>query len=148
MEGLMKAVTAIFILLLIILITSACGNSNGIAVLDAWARPGFRGDNSAVYLTINNQTNQGDGLIGANSDVAGGAEIHLSSMDAAGTMTMERQDLVVIPAKDSIELAPGGLHIMLVILGKDLSVGDTFPVTLEFQRAGDITIEVEVKQSD
>jgi copper(I)-binding protein len=63
-------------------------------------------------------------------------------------MTMERQDLVVIPAKDSIELAPGGLHIMLVILGKDLSVGDTFPVTLEFQRAGDITIDVEVKQSD
>ena len=144
----MKAVSATFILLLIILITSACGNSDGIAVLDAWARPGFRGDNSAVYLTINNQTNQGEGLIGANSDVAGGAEIHLSSMDAAGTMTMERQDLVVIPAKDSIELAPGGLHIMLVILGKDLSVGDTFPVTLEFQRAGDITIEVEVKQSD
>ena len=61
---------------------------------------------------------------------------------------MQRQDLVVIPAKDSVELAPGGLHIMLVNLGKDLSVGDTFPVTLEFQRAGDITIEVEVKQSD
>lgn len=144
----MKAVTATFILLLIILITSACGKSDGIVVLDAWARPGFRGDNSAVYLTINNQTNQRDGLIGANSDVAGGAEMHLSKMDAAGTMTMERQDLVVIPAKDSIELAPGGLHIMLVILGKDLSVGDTFPLTLEFQRAGDITIEVEVKQSD
>ena len=144
----MKAVTATFILLLIILITSACEKSNGIVVLDAWARPGFRGDNSAVYLIINNQTNQGDGLIGANSDVAGGTEIHLSKMDAAGTMTMERQDLVIIPAKDSIELAPGGLHIMLVILGKDLSVGDTFPVTLEFQRAGDITIEVEVKRSD
>jgi hypothetical protein len=144
----MKAVTATFILLLIILITSACGNSDGIAVLDAWARPGFRGDNRAVYLTINNQTNQSEGLIGANSDVAGGTEIHLSKMDAAGTMTMERQDLVVIPAKDSIELAPGGLHIMLVILGKDLSVGDTFQVTLEFQRAGDITIEVEVKRSD
>ena len=144
----MKAVTATFILLLMILITSACGNSDGIVVLDAWARPGFRGDNSAVYLTINNQNNQGDGLIGAKSDIAGGAEIHLSKMDAGGTMTMERQDLVVIPAKDSIELAPGGLHIMLVILGKDLSVGDAFPLTLEFQRAGDITIEVEVKQSD
>ncbi len=144
----MKVITKTLILLLILLITSACGISDGIVVLDAWARPGFRGDNSAVYLRINNPTDQGDGLIGANSDVAGGAEIHLSSMDAAGTMTMERQDLVVIPAKDSVELAPGGLHIMLVNLGKDLSVGDTFPVTLEFQRAGDITIEVEVKQSD
>ena len=144
----MKAVTATFILLLILLITSACGNSVGISVQDAWARPGFRGDNSAVYLTINNPTNQGDGLIGAACDVAGGTEIHLSKMDAAGTVTMERQDRVIIPAKNSVELAPGGLHIMLVNLGKDLSVGDTFPVTLEFQRAGDITIEVEVKQPD
>lgn len=144
----MKAAAASFISLVILLITSACGNSDGIAVLDAWARPGFRGDNSAIYLTINNQANQGDGLIGANSDVAGGTEIHLSKMDTAGTITMKRQELVVIPAKDSVELAPGGLHIMLVNLGKDLSVGDTFPVTLEFQRAGDITIEVEVKQSD
>jgi copper(I)-binding protein len=69
-------------------------------------------------------------------------------MDAAGTMTMEPQYQVVIPAKDAVELAPGGLHIMLVNLGKDLSVGDIFPVILEFQRAGDITIEVEVKQPD
>lgn len=144
----MKAAAASFISLVILLITSACGNSDGIAVLDAWARPGFRGDNSAIYLTINNQANQGDGLIGADSDVAGGTEIHLSKMDTAGTITMKRQELVVIPAKDSVELAPGGLHIMLVNLGKDLSVGDTFPVTLEFQRAGDITIEVEIKQSD
>jgi hypothetical protein len=130
------------------LISSACGDSNGIAVQDAWARPGFQGDNSAVYLTINNPTDQGDGLIGANTDVAGGTEIHLSKMDAAGTMTMEPQYQVVIPAKDAVELAPGGLHIMLVNLGKDLSVGDIFPVILEFQRAGDITIEVEVKQPD
>ena len=144
----MKAITTTLLLLLILSVSSACGDSNGIAVKDAWARPGFRGDNSAVYLTINNTTDQGDGLIGANTDIAGGTEIHLSKMDAAGTMTMERQDQVVIPAKDSVELAPGGLHIMLVILGEDLSVGDTFPVTLEFQRAGDITIEVEVKQPD
>ena len=144
----MKAVTTTLVLLVILLITSACGISDGIAVQDAWARPGFRGDNSTVYLTINNPSNQGDGLIGATCDVAGGREIHLSKMDAAGTMTMERQERVVIPAKDSVELAPGGLHIMLVNLGKNLSVGDTFPVTLEFQRAGDITIEVEVKQPD
>jgi copper(I)-binding protein len=144
----MKAITPTLLLLLILLISSACGDSNGISIQDAWARPGFRGDNSAVYLTINNPTDQGDGLIGATTDIAGGTEIHLSKMDAAGTMTMERQDQVVIPAKDSVELAPGGLHIMLVILGEDLSVGDTFPLTLEFQRAGDITIEVEVKQPD
>jgi copper(I)-binding protein len=144
----MKIIAANLILLTILLITSACGNPDGIAVQDAWARPGFRGDNSAVYLSIINFNKQGYGLIGAYSDVAGGAEIHLSKMDAEGTMTMERQDRVAIPGNDTVELAPGGLHIMLVNLVKDLSVGDAFSITLEFQRAGDITFEVEVKQPD
>ena len=99
-----------------------------------------------MYLTIINPTALRDGLIGAASDVAAVTEIHLSRMDDAGTMTMERQNLVIIPAQGSAELSPGGLHVMLANLMKDLSVGDNFPLTLEFQRAGDITVEVEVKQ--
>ena len=142
----MKTSTLVLILLGIALITSACGGSGKVTLQDAWARPGFRGDNSAVYLRINNPTETGDGLIGASTDIAGGTEIHLSRMDDAGTMTMERQDLVFIPANGFAELSPGGLHVMLVNLGRDLTVGDTFPLTLEFQRAGDITVEVDVKQ--
>jgi copper(I)-binding protein len=142
----MRTITTVLTLLVIAIITSACGGSDKVTIQDAWARPGFRGDTSAVYLTITNPTDLGDGLIGAASDIAAVAEIHLSQMDDAGTMTMERQDLVIIPAGDSAELSPGGLHVMLVKLVKDLSIGDTFPLTLEFQRAGDITVEVEVKQ--
>lgn len=142
----MRTISPILTLLVIAIITSACGGSDKVTLQDAWARPGFRGDTSAVYLTIINPTDLGDGLIGASSDVAGVTEIHLSRMDDAGTMTMERQDLVFIPANGYAELSPGGLHVMLVNLMKDLSVGDTFPLTLEFQRAGDITVEVEVKQ--
>jgi len=142
----MKAIAPVLMLVIIMVISSACENSGPLAVQDAWSRPGFRGDNSAIYLKVYNPGDQDDGLIGVMSDVAGATEIHLSKMDAAGTMTMERQDLVKIPANDSVDLSPGGLHIMLVNLGKDLSVGDTFPVTLEFQRAGDVTVEVEVKQ--
>jgi hypothetical protein len=97
---------------------------------------------------INNSTDQGDGLIGASSDVANMTEIHLSKMDAEGTMTMERQDLVGIPANEVIELAPGALHVMLVDLIKDLNVGDTFELILEFQRAGDVVVEVEVTQPE
>jgi copper(I)-binding protein len=128
----MRTISPILILLVIAIITSACGGSEKVTLQDAWARPGFRGDSSAV--------------IGASSDVAGVTEIHLSRMDDAGTMTMERQDLVFIPANGYAELSPGGLHVMLANLMKDLSVGDTFPLTLEFQRAGDLTVEVEVKQ--
>jgi copper(I)-binding protein len=69
-------------------------------------------------------------------------------MDPEGTMTMERQDLVGIPANGVVDFAPGGLHVMLTDLVNDLKVGDTFDLTLEFQRAGDITVEVEVKQAE
>ena len=99
----------------------------------------------AVYLVIDNSTEQGDGLIGASSDAANVTEIHLSKMDAQGTMTMERQDLIGIPAGETISLEPGGLHVMLMNLVRDLNVGDKFELTLEFQRAGDVSIEVEVK---
>jgi copper(I)-binding protein len=142
----MKSITALFTLLVILLLTSACAGPPKITVDDPWARPGFQGDNSAVYLAINNSTEQGDGLIGASSDVANLTEIHLSKMDAEGTMTMERQDLIGIPAGETVILEPGGLHVMLMNLVNDLNVGDKFDLTLEFQRAGDIVFEVEVKQ--
>jgi hypothetical protein len=74
------------------------------------------------------------------------AEIHLSKMDAEGTMTMEEQELVGIPANQVVELSPGGLHIMLVDLVKDLNAGDIFQVTLQFQRYGDLVVDVEVRQ--
>ena len=142
----MKTVVGTLLVFLILIITSACTGSNKIAIKDPWARPGFQGDNSAAYMVIDNATDQGDGLIGASSDVAMMTEVHLSKMDAEGNMSMERQDLVGIPAGDSVALEPGGLHVMLMNLVNDLQVGDRFELTLEFQRAGDITVEVEVRQ--
>jgi copper(I)-binding protein len=142
----MKSLRMVLLLMTIILVLSACAQQPEISIEQAWARPGFKGDNSAIYLLINNATDQGDGLIGALSDIANITEIHLSKMDAQGTMTMERQDLVGIPAGEVIALEPGGLHVMLMDLLEDLNVGDKFELTLEFQRAGDIVVEVEVKQ--
>jgi copper(I)-binding protein len=133
------------LIILILILTSACGGTDGMTVEDAWSRPAFLGDNSAIYLKIVNGSELDDNLIGASTDVAGAAEIHLSRMDEAGNMTMELQNLIVLPAGSSLDFTPGGLHIMLVNLMKDLSVGDSFPVTLEFQRAGDMTVQVEVR---
>ena len=142
----MRTAVGTLILSLILIFSSGCAGSDEIAIIDPWARPGFQGDNSAAYMVIDNETDQGDGLIGANSDVAMITEVHLSKMDAEGNMSMERQDLVGIPAGDSVALEPGGLHVMLMNLVNDLQAGDRFELTLEFQRAGDITVEVEVKQ--
>jgi copper(I)-binding protein len=145
-ENPLKTFTYFLALICILLGTSACGGSDKVIVQDAWARPGFNGDNSAVYFAITNPNDSSDNLIGAKSDVAAMAEIHLSKMDSAGIMSMERQDLIVIPANESLEFSPGGLHVMLVSLLKDLAPGDSFPITLEFQRSGDITVEAIVRQ--
>ena len=142
----MKTITTFFALSLILLLASACAAPTELTLEDPWARPAFQGDNSAAYLLISNMTDQGDGLIGASSDVANITEIYLSKMDAEGTMTMERQDLIGIPAGETVTLEPGGLHVMLMNLVHDLNVGDNFDLTLEFQRAGDMVVEVEVKQ--
>ena len=142
----MKTFTTLFALAIILLLASACAAPTELSIEEPWARPGFQGDNSAVYLVINNTTDQGDGLIGASSYVAYVTEIHLSKMDAEGTMSMERQDLVGIPAGETVNLEPGGLHVMLMNLVNDLNVGDRFELILEFQRAGDVVVEVEVKQ--
>jgi copper(I)-binding protein len=146
MEDRMKNLLPVLAMLGFLLLTSACAQPAEISIMEPWARPGFKGDNSAVYLEIDNPSDQGDGLIGAESDIAMVVEIHLSKMDAEGIMTMEEQELVGIPANQVVELTPGGLHIMLVDLVKDLNVGDIFQVTLQFQRLGDMVVDVEVRQ--
>jgi copper(I)-binding protein len=142
----MKRTAGVLILFVLLIGASACSGTENLSVENVWSRPGFQGDNSAIYLTIRNPGEQGDILLQALSDVAGAIEIHLSKMDSSGVMTMERQDQIIIPAQESVEFSPGGLHIMLVNLAQDLSVGDTFPITLVFEKAGELLVEVEVKQ--
>lgn len=142
----MRAVLSILAAAMILLSASGCAAPTELSIEDAWARPAFKGDNSAAYMVIKNMTEQGDGLIGASSDAANVTEIHLSKMDAEGIMSMEKQDLIGVPAGETVKLEQGGLHVMLMNLVRDLNVGDKFELTLEFQRSGDVSIEVEVKQ--
>jgi copper(I)-binding protein len=61
-------------------------------------------------------------------------------------MSMEMQDAVQIPGRDQVEFKPGGLHVMLVDINRDLTIGDTISLTLHFQTAGDVTIDVSVEE--
>jgi copper(I)-binding protein len=142
----MNKIFGILILAVILLGISACSSTKDLSVDKVWARPGFQGDNSAVYFAIRNPGDQSDVLLRAISDAAGSTEIHHSKMDSEGIMTMEQQDQVPIPVNDTVEFAPGGLHVMLVSLSQDLSVKDTFPITLVFQNHGEMSLIVEVKQ--
>jgi copper(I)-binding protein len=145
MENSMRIPVKPLLISLILVLFSACAGTSTFTVEEPWSRPGFRGDNGAVYLNIINGGEFDENLIGVSTDIAAAAEMHLSRMDENGVITMEPQDLIVIPAGSSLEFTPGGLHIMLVNLMRDLSVGDSFPITLEIQRGGDITVQVEVR---
>lgn len=137
----------LLLLTLLLLVLSACSPSNGaLSVQDAWARQALQGQNGAVYFVIQNDTRTDDALIGAGTDAAASAEAHMSMMDSSGVMSMRMQDAVQVPAGESIVFKPGDLHVMLIDLNRDLQINDTFTLTLRFEKAGEITLQVEVKE--
>ncbi|MFO7623512.1 MAG: copper chaperone PCu(A)C [Anaerolineales bacterium] len=137
----------IIALLTISLLLSGCRTEGaGITISNAWARPGFEGGNSAVYFVIENSGVQDDSLHRAEATVAASVELHESMMDSSGTMSMHEQHSISVPAKDQIAFQPGGLHVMLIDLTQDLNVGDRFNLTLTFEGAGQVPVDVEVRQ--
>lgn len=137
----------LFIVLLFVLLLAGCAQKE-LKVSDAWARAAMLGSNSAIYMKIDNQTAEDDRLLRASCDVASAVELHESKMDANGMMQMTPQENIFVKANAVTELKPGGLHVMLIGLNKDLKEGDVLKVELEFERAGKMTIEVPVKMAD
>jgi periplasmic copper chaperone A len=128
---------------------TACGaTGTDIEVHDPWARPAFQGMNTAVYLLIHNHSDAADEILSAFTDIAETAELHKSEMDANDMMQMNLQASVPLPFDAEIEFEPGGLHIMLTNVNKDLNVGDSFSITLHFKVHPEITFSVSVLDHD
>ena len=96
------------------------------------------------YLTIENKGSAPDRLIGGSADVAGSVQVHEMSMDN-GVMKMRpvEKGLTIDPGK-TVKLAPGGYHLMMMDLKSQLKQGDKVPVTLEFEKAGKVTVSLDV----
>lgn len=112
---------------------------------NAWARPGPRQGNSAVYLRISNGTASTDTLLSFHCNAADTVELHESIEYADGTTSMQPAGKQIIPSGEKLQLEPGGLHLMLIDLKKDLAVGDTLQLSLEFSRVGTITTPVPIQ---
>ena len=120
---------------------------SGDLVLDyAWARATPSGAKvGGGYLTIDNKGAAADKLIGGSSPVAGKIEVHEMAMNN-GVMTMRLlRDGLPIPAGQSVKLAPGGYHIMLMDLKAPLKKGDKIPMALKFEKAGDVGVTLDVQ---
>jgi periplasmic copper chaperone A len=128
------------------LIVTGCTPARELRVSEAWARPGFTGGSSAVYLIIDNPNVENESLLNAGSPIAEFVELHHSMQDQSGMMVMEEQESIDVPGQSRVTLEPGGFHIMLIRLVQDLNPGDTIPVTLYFQNSGELEIMAEVRE--
>jgi copper(I)-binding protein len=132
-------------MLLSLVLLAACSVAGGeIEIKDAWIRPAEAGMNSAVYFVIDNPGEQ-ERLIAAQSTIANAVEIHRSDIDATGVAHMEKLESVIIPAHDQLVFEPGGLHIMLLELSRDLVPDEEIQLRLHFEKQGDVTIDVPVE---
>jgi len=112
-------------------------------VTEARSRSATAGANGVIYFTLVNEGGSPDTLLTVETDVAI-AELHESQVDEQGVMRMRPLANVEIPAGDSVSLEPGGKHVMLINLKRDLTPGDKISLTLNFQQSAPMTIEAEV----
>ncbi|MFN8622086.1 MAG: copper chaperone PCu(A)C [Chloroflexota bacterium] len=116
-----------------------------ITVDGAWARVSpMMSMAGAAYLTIHNSGTTDDALIGATSPIAGSVETHETKDDGTGQMAMSPVDSIPVPAGGSVELKPGGYHIMLIDLTQPLDPGVVVPLTLTFQSGAVVEVQAVV----
>ena len=96
------------------------------------------------FLTITNAGSEDDRLIAATSPVAGMTQIHEMKMEGDVMKMTELPDGLVIPAGQTVTLAPGGYHIMFMQLKQALVEGGKVPVTLTFEKAGTVEVELDI----
>lgn len=151
--------------------------NEGVKVSDTWTRiTAPTATTGAVYMNL--ESTDGDRLVSASvpSGVAGKAEIHetvTSGADTGSTMegdTMEgdtaggemeggmsgdammgmreMKDGLELPAGEEVSLEPGGYHVMLLELQAPIVNGDTIPVTLMFEKAGEVQVDAQARSDD
>jgi len=113
-----------------------------LTIVHPWARatPSAAVKNSAAFFVVENK-GVADRLVAVSGSVAEKIELH-TMVREAGVMRMREVKSLDVPANGKLELKPGGLHVMLIGLKAPLKDGDRFPLTLRFERAGEIKIDV------
>lgn len=114
-----------------------------VVVSDPWARASILASRpGAAYVTV--ESDEDDRLIGASTPVADQIMIHAIETDASGVGRMIHRETLDLPAGEAVTFAPGGMHLMLIGLSEKLVEGTTFPLTLHFEAAGEVNVDVPV----
>lgn len=116
-----------------------------VKVEQVWARPtvaGQHGGGGFVTLT----SAGGDRLLGGRTPAAQRVELHTMKMEG-DVMRMREVGTIELPPGQTVKLEPGGLHLMFMGLKAPLKAGDTVPLVLRFEKAGEQTVEMKVSAS-
>lgn len=115
-----------------------------LSIDDVWAKSGQVGPvPSAAFMEIKNK-GTADKLMSAHCDCAKSTELHNVKM-IDGTMKMYKVDAMDIPADGELKLKSGSYHIMLIGLTRPLVSGETVPLKLKFEKAGEVTVDAKIK---
>ncbi|CUH76841.1 hypothetical protein TRM7557_01089 [Tritonibacter multivorans] len=127
-------------------LTTAAFADSQIMVHDAYARSA-NPKAGAAFMHIMNHGDEADRLVAVKSDVSARTELHTHKEDANGVMKMmEVKEGFEIPAGGMHMLKRGGDHVMFMGLNAPFEDGATVPVTLVFEKAGEVVIDVAVDQ--
>lgn len=113
---------------------------------NGWTRAAGQGAQGGGFVTIRNTGTEADTLVAVSSPAAARVELH-TSLREGDIMRMRPVENIPVPAGGSVTLAPGGLHMMLMGLTRPLAVGQTVPVTLRFERSGQVTVNMAVQSA-
>ncbi len=116
-----------------------------LVITQAWSRATPKGSPvGAGYLTIHNNGSTAERLTGGASDAVGDVQVHEMSMDNGVMKMRQLASGLEIPPGATVELKPGGYHLMLMNLKQPLARGDMLKITLDFQRAGKTPVDFKV----
>ncbi|MGH1577357.1 copper chaperone PCu(A)C [Planktotalea sp.] len=120
--------------------------ADGIMIKDAYARTSMKGAKTgAAFMQIMNHSGTDDRLIDAKSSIAKKVELHTHEDMGEGVMKMVHvEEGFSIPDGKMHGLARGGDHVMFMGLTQDMNHGDTVEVTLTFEKAGDVVVQIPV----
>ena len=116
-----------------------------IEIREPWARAVMNaGGNTGAYMRIGNATDVTDRLVAARAGGVRTVELHTHEMDGE-VARMRRVPEIELPAGEVVELAPMGLHVMLMGVEEPLHEGDNLDLVLVFENAGEIELTVPVR---
>jgi hypothetical protein len=122
-------------------------SASTIAIEQPWARATPAGAKTgAAYLTIINRGSASDRLVSASTPMASKVQFHEETNDN-GIMRMRELPSLEIQPGATVTFKPGGMHIMLVGVKQQIKEGQTFPLVLKFEKAGEIDLQIPVAKA-